>query len=192
MFFKKTGTLPSFSKLDSAISSKENWGKLIFENTLSLSQNLLPFKKNFFSNLDSANFENNWEKNFPSKTLCSCSECAALQKKFFSVKLFFQSGLCRFFREKLRKTFLRKHYVLVQNLLLFKKSFFSIKLFFNLDSAGFLKKTFFKGGVFVPNSIKGEPKPSCIISLSPTVTDWTTVDSETCFLLDHFLMYCPV
>jgi hypothetical protein len=45
-------------------------------------------------------------------------------KKFFFNKTFFQSGLCRYFREKLRKTFLRKHYVLVQNLLLFKKVFF--------------------------------------------------------------------
>jgi hypothetical protein len=78
---------------------------------LSLIQNLLPSKKPFFSNLDSANFEKNWEK-----------------------------------------TFLRKHYVLVQNLLLFKKVF-SIKLFFNLDSAVISEKNweklFFENTMFL-------------------------------------------
>jgi hypothetical protein len=160
LFFQKNWNSAMFFQTGLCHFFKGNWGKLIFENTLSLIQNLLPFKKNFFLNLDSANFEKN-RKNFPSETLCSCSEFAALQKGFFSKlfldsavfseknweklffentmflfriccsskkfsfnKTFFQSGLCRFFREKLRKTFLRKHYVLVQNLLLFKKVFF--------------------------------------------------------------------
>jgi hypothetical protein len=124
LFFQKNWNSAMFFQTGLCHFFKGNWGKLIFENTLSLIQNLLPFKKTFFWIWTLPFFQRETEKNFSSKTLCSCSEFAALQKSFFSIKLFFQSGLCRFFREKLRKTFLRKHYVLVQNLLLFKKVFF--------------------------------------------------------------------
>ncbi len=103
--------------------------KTFFRKHYVLVQNLLFFKKVFFNKTFSSIwtlpfFQRKTEKNFFFENTMFLFRICCSSKKFFSIKLFLQSGLCRFFREKLRKTFLRKHYVLVQNLLLFKEVFF--------------------------------------------------------------------
>ena len=122
LFFQKNWNSAMFFQTGLCHFFKGNWGKLIFENTLSLIQNLLPFKKTFFW-IWTPPILKKIEKTSLRKHYVLVQNLLLFKKVFFK-KTFFQSGLCRFFREKLRKTFLRKHYVLVQNLLLFKKVFF--------------------------------------------------------------------
>jgi hypothetical protein len=67
-------------------------------------------------------------KNFPSKTLCSCSESAALQKSFFSIKLFFNLDSAVFSKKNWEKLFFENTMFLFR-ICCSSKKFFSIKLF---------------------------------------------------------------